>query len=130
MSVVIEGYASRFYEPDLDMDVTVPGAFLASLDRLPEGFPMLFEHQGRPVGVWEAMGEDAEGLFVRGRVEDPRLVEAAKAGQLWGLSIGYLTERARQDQGRYRVLSGVDLKEVSLVRAPLLPSAGFSVVGG
>jgi uncharacterized protein len=46
-----------------------------------------------------------------------------------GLSIGYRTARARR-QGRLRVLSGVELWEVSLVTFPMLPGARFYVTGG
>ena len=49
------------------------------------------------------------------------------AGALDGLSIGYRTARARR-QGRLRVLSGVDLWEVSLVTFPMLPGARFDVL--
>ena len=55
----------------------------------------------------------------------PRMAAAlARVGALDGLSIGYRTARARRD-GRLRVLSGVELWEVSLVTFPMLPGARF-----
>ena len=48
----------------------------------------------------------------------------ARAGALDGLSIGFRAVRARKD-GRLRVLSEVDLWEVSLVTFPMLPGARF-----
>ena len=50
----------------------------------------------------------------------------SRAGALDGLSIGYRTARARR-QGRLRVLSAVELWEVSLVTFPMLPGARFSL---
>ena len=75
--------------------------------------------------------EDARGLFVRGRIMDwspeSRLAQAAsRAGALDGLSIGYRAARARR-QGRLRVLSAVELWEVSLVTFPMLPGARFQL---
>ncbi len=47
-----------------------------------------------------------------------------KAGALDGLSIGFRTVKARPDgTGRLRVLTAVDLWEVSLVTFPMLPGA-------
>ena len=82
--------------------------------------------------MWDELREDARGLFVRGRIEDwsaeARFAGAlSRAGALDGLSIGYRTARARR-QGRLRVLSAVELWEVSLVTFPMLPGARFSVV--
>ncbi|MFT4089271.1 MAG: HK97 family phage prohead protease [Asticcacaulis sp.] len=136
MTVVIEGYASRFHQRDLNDDVTVPGAFRDSLIRTgPEGVRMLYQHKTEaPVGIWDEVFEDAEGLYVRGRVLDVtpegRMVCALiQAGVIDGLSIGFCTQKSRFDEtGRLRVLSGVDLWEVSLVTFPMLASARFSVV--
>jgi len=68
--------------------------------------------------VWDRVAEDGRGLFVSGRVfagtTAGRLVAA---GAVDGLSIGFRTAKARRD-GRLRVLSAVDLREVSLVTFP------------
>ena len=129
----IEGYASLWGVADLNGDVVQAGAFAESLARTGAGgVRMLNQHDARaPVGVWDEMIEDWRGLFVRGRIEDwsaeARFAGAlSRAGALDGLSIGYRTARARR-QGRLRVLSGVDLWEVSLVTFPMLPGARFSV---
>lgn len=136
MTVVIEGYASRFYQRDLNDDVVVPGAFRDSLIRTgPEGVRMLYQHKVEAlVGVWDEVYEDANGLFVRGRVFDvtpeARMVCALiRAGVIDGLSIGFRTEKSRFDEtGRLRVLAGVALWEVSLVTFPMLPTARFRMV--
>ena len=135
-ALVIEGYASLWGVADLNGDVTAKGAFRDSLARTgAAGVRMLHQHESRaPVGVWDKAVEDERGLFVRGRIMDwspeARFARAlAKAGALDGLSIGFRTAKARRE-GRLRVLSGVELWEVSLVTFPMLPGARFSVDAG
>jgi len=134
-AVEIEGYASLWGVADLNGDVVARGAFGDSLARTgAEGVRMLCQHEARAVvGVWDRMVEDERGLFVRGRVEDwsaqGRYAQAlSRAGALDGLSIGFRAARARRE-GRLRVLSAVELWEVSLVTFPMLPGARFGVVG-
>lgn len=135
--VAVEGYASLFWTPDLNNDVTAAGAFTRSLDRTgPSGVKMLHQHDTEePVGVWDEVVEDEAGLFVRGRITQStprgRLVASlVQAGALDGLSIGFRTVRARPDEtGALRVLTEVELWEVSLVTFPMLPGAKFQVVG-
>jgi uncharacterized protein len=134
--LLIEGYASLWGVADLNGDVVQAGAFADSLAKTgAQGVRMLNQHDARaPVGVWDEIVEDERGLFVRGRIEEwsPEARFAAalsRAGAMDGLSIGYRTARARR-QGRLRVLSGVELWEVSLVTFPMLPGARFYVTGG
>jgi HK97 family phage prohead protease len=134
--LLIEGYASRFWAKDLNDDVVAAGAFRDSLLRTGAGgVKMLHGHAGRsPVGVWDEVREDAAGLFVRGRVLDatPEGRAAAalvRAGAVDGLSIGFRAVKARGDEtGRLRVLSEVELWEVSLVTFPMLPGARLTRV--
>jgi HK97 family phage prohead protease len=132
-AAMIQGYASLWGVADLNGDVVQAGAFADSLAKTgAQGVRMLSQHDARaPVGVWDEIVEDERGLFVRGRIEDwsPEARFAAalsRAGAMDGLSIGYRTARARR-QGRLRVLSGVELWEVSLVTFPMLPGARFSL---
>ena len=80
------------------------------------------------------MHEDARGLFVKGRLLESvgRAREAAAliaAGAIDGLSIGYRTLRAsKNDKGR-RLLTELELWEVSLVTFPMLPSARVAAKG-
>lgn len=129
----IEGYASLWGKADLNGDVTAKGVFAQSLARTGAGgVRMLSQHEGRAVvGVWDEMVEDDRGLRVAGRILDwsaeARFAQAvARAGALDGLSIGFRATKARRD-GRLRVLSAVDLWEVSLVTFPMLPGARFRV---
>lgn len=133
--LVIQGYASLWGVADLNGDVAARGAFADSLKRTgPGGVRMLHQLESRAVvGVWDEVVEDDRGLFVRGRIADwspaARYARAlSRAGALDGLSIGFRTAKARRD-GRLRVLSGVDLWEVSLVTFPMLPGARFQVAG-
>lgn len=134
--LLIEGYASRFWAKDLNDDVVAAGAFRDSLVRTgARGVKMLHGHEGKsPVGVWDEVREDAHGLYVRGRVMDvtPEGGVAAalvRAGAVDGLSIGFRAVKARDDEsGRLRVLSEVELWEVSLVTFPMLTTARVSRV--
>ena len=131
-----EGYASLFWTRDLNDDATAAGAFSATLARSgAAGVKMLFQHEAaEPVGVWDEIAEDSRGLFVRGRIltvtPQGRLVAAlVKAGALDGLSIGFRTVKARPDEtGRLRVLTEVELWEVSIVTFPMLPQARIESV--
>lgn len=127
----IEGYASLWGAADLNGDVVAKGAFADSLARTgTSGVRMLHQHESRAVvGVWDQMVEDERGLWVRGRIHDwsaeARYAQAlTRAGALDGLSIGFRAAKARRD-GRLRVLSAVELWEVSLVTFPMLPRARF-----
>lgn len=131
--VLIEGYASLWGQADLNGDVTARGAFAESLKGTgASGVRMLHQHESRaPVGVWDELVEDERGLFVRGRIMDwspeARFAQAlARAGAMDGLSIGFRAVKARRE-GRLRVLSGVELWEVSLVTFPMLPGARFGI---
>ena len=133
-ALTIQGYASLWGQADLNGDVTAPGVFRDSLMRTgAAGVKMLHQHEGRaPVGLWDEMIEDDRGLFVRGRIMDwspeGRFAQAlVRAGALDGLSIGFRSLKARRD-GRLRVLSGVELWEVSLVVFPMALKARFRVV--
>jgi HK97 family phage prohead protease len=131
----IAGYASLFGSCDQGGDIVEKGAYAASLKRLDASqrrVRMLWQHDPtEPIGIWDEVREDQRGLFVKGRLlmEVARAREAAaliEAGAIDGLSIGYRTLRATKDgQGR-RLLSEVELWEVSLVTFPMLPEARIS----
>jgi HK97 family phage prohead protease len=130
MTLYIEGYASRFGVRDLNDDVVVAGAFRETLVSTGvKGVRMLYQHQVKsPVGVWDELREDAIGLYVRGRILDlnaeARMVGSlVKAGVVDGLSIGFRAVKSRKDSGSLRVLTAVELWEISIVTFPMLPSA-------
>ncbi len=128
----IEGYASLFGACDQGGDIVEKGAYAASLARgSAEGrrVKMLWQHDpSRPIGIWDEVGEDDRGLRVKGRLLESVALgrEAAAliaAGAIDGLSIGYRTLRSRQDEKGRRVLTELDLWEVSLVTFPMLHGA-------
>jgi uncharacterized protein len=131
------GYASLFDEADHAGDVVRRGAFAASLKRrAASGVRMLFQHDsGEPVGVWDAIAEDARGLFVRGRIlgDAPRgraAMALVRNGAVDGLSIGFRTVNARPRPGGGRDLLEIDLWEVSIVTFPMLAGARLKVLSG
>jgi HK97 family phage prohead protease len=127
----IAGYASLFWRRDLNDDIVAKGAFKKSLAKSgPNRVRMLHQHDaGGLIGAWDTVAEDDQGLYVAGRVFDftpqGKLVQSLiRAGVLDGLSIGFRTKKARRDaSGRLRVLTEVELWEVSLVTFPMLAGA-------
>lgn len=128
----IEGYASVFGVADQGGDVVQKGAYQKSLTALEaqgRRVKMLWQHDAsQPIGVWDELREDGHGLYVKGRllsdIEKGR--EAASliaAGAIDGLSIGYRTVMAERDAKGRRLLSELELWEVSLVTFPMLPDA-------
>ncbi|MBU2982739.1 HK97 family phage prohead protease [Lentibacter algarum] len=134
----IEGYASLFGACDQGGDVVAKGAYAASLKALlKEGrsVKMLWQHDPtQPIGIWDEVREDARGLYVKGRLlestqkgrEAAALIEA---GAIDGLSIGYRTQKASKNDKGQRLLTELELWEVSLVTFPMLPSARVGAKG-
>jgi HK97 family phage prohead protease len=126
---VFEGYASVFGVTDSVNDRIAPGAFDKSLarhrteGRLP---PLLWQHDMKePIGAWREMFEDSHGLFVRGELFVTDIDRARSAYKLMrenvvtGLSIGYRAVQSHRDQkSGVRVLTEIELLEVSMVTAP------------
>lgn len=129
---VVSGYASLFGKRDQGGDVVQAGAYAQSLKRLAgagRAVKMLWQHDpAQPIGVWDEVREDAQGLWVKGRIlaQVDKGREAAAlltAGAIDGLSIGYRTVRAERDGKGQRLLQELELWEVSLVTFPMLPEA-------
>lgn len=135
---VISGYASLFGRKDQGGDTVQKGAYsvsLASMAKAGRGIKMLWQHDPtQPIGVWDEVREDATGLYVKGRIltEIEKGREAAAllaAGAIDGLSIGYRTVKAERDGKGQRLLSELELWEVSLVTFPMLPEARVASKG-
>ncbi|MEY8828057.1 HK97 family phage prohead protease [Sedimentitalea sp. XS_ASV28] len=135
---VIEGYASLFGQVDQGGDVVQKGAYEASIHALAatgRRVKMLWQHDpAQPIGVWDEVREDGRGLWVKGRLlestqkgrEAAALIEA---GAIDGLSIGYRTTKAGKTDKGQRLLTELELWEVSLVTFPMLPSARVAAKG-
>ena len=135
---LVEGYASLFGRRDQSGDVVMAGAYADSLKGLSaqgRRVKMLWQHDpAQPIGVWDEVREDATGLWVKGRIltEVDKGREAAallSAGAIDGLSIGYRTVKAERDGKGQRLLSELELWEVSLVTFPMLPEARVQAKG-
>jgi HK97 family phage prohead protease len=134
----VEGYASYFGKVDQGNDVVAPGAYgksLTALQAAKRSVKMLWQHDpAQPIGVWDEVREDDRGLYVKGRiladVEKGREAMALiEAGAIDGLSIGYRTVRATKNDKGQRLLSELELWEVSLVTFPMLPDARVGAKG-
>lgn len=135
---LIEGYASLFGKRDQGGDVVQAGAYAGSLARLGAAgrrVKMLWQHDPtQPIGVWDEVREDDRGLWVKGRiladVEKGREAAALlAAGAIDGLSIGYRTVKSERDGKGHRLLTELELWEVSLVTFPMLPEARVAAKG-
>jgi HK97 family phage prohead protease len=127
-----DGYASLYGWPDLGRDVVAAGAFDASLKERggASGIKLLWQHDPtQPIGIWTEMRSDQRGLYVKGALNlsvqrGQELFALLQQGAVRGLSIGFRTQKAHQDgPKRLRILTRIDLWEVSLVTFPLLPAA-------
>ncbi|WEE28326.1 HK97 family phage prohead protease [Aeromonas hydrophila] len=124
----ISGYANTFNFKDYAQDITMPGAFTASLKRHVEAgtkIKMLWQHDTtKVIGVWEEAYEDSKGLYLKGRLtKGVQLADEAllllSAGALDGLSIGYVTIDSKYDsKQKANLLLEVELLETSIVTFP------------
>ncbi len=125
----ITGIAWPFGTPDRVGDMIEKGAIAA-----PASLPMLFSHdQAQVIGVWDQIAETPDGLTVKGRllvddVERAREVRAMiRAKAVTGLSIGFVTKSAKPRQ-RGRVITALDLHEISVVAVPCHPGAQITSI--
>lgn len=134
----VEGYASVFNLLDRGGDIVKPGAFKASIaawKKKKTSLPMLWQHDpSEPIGIWTEFAEDEKGLKAKGAFtpDDPAAAVArarVKHGTVSALSIGYKTIAYDIDRTTgVRLLTKVDLWEISLVTIPMLPEAVISGV--
>ena len=128
--LTISGYGSVFGNKDNGGDIVMPGAFKECIasGRRPK---MLWNHdRSQPIGAWDEMSEDENGLLVKGRVsrrgKAGEIAELIEMGGIEGLSIGYRTQEYEidMDEGS-RKLTKLDLWETSVVTFPMNELAGI-----
>ena len=129
--MIIEGYAALFGVQDHVHDTVRAGAFAASLARRSEPLPMLVDHDPRLIaGEWRDAFEDGRGLFLRGEIHADKSGAARAlrmiARGIDGLSIGFIPVVQRRN-AKGRVLSEIELLEVSIVTHPMQPQARLVV---
>ena len=118
------GNAWPFGSADSANDIITKGAFNFVSSEL----PMLFGHNPDDlIGTWTEAAETADGLVTKGKLhmERPRaraILGMIKSGLVSGLSIGFKAKAATK-QGRNRIISALDLYEISVVRNPAHPRA-------
>ena len=132
------GYASVFDEVDSQNEVVTYGAFTRTLEnwqRKNAAPAMLWMHDPTaPIGLWLSLSENRKGLIVHGRLalttqKGREAYELLKMKALTGLSIGYRIVTSRIDAKRkVRILTEVDLFEISLVTFPANDAARISEV--
>ena len=132
------GYGSIYGNVDQGDDIVMAGAFNDSLNeyaakgRMPA---LLWQHKSsEPIGAYTAMRDDANGLYVEGKLA-MKTQRGAEAHELMmmkaisGLSIGFMTREDSYDQKTgVRTIKKGDLWEVSLVTFPMNDQARVSVV--
>ena len=93
---VFEGYASVFDVIDSDGDIIKPGAYKKALSSQSRQVGMFFNHQTweMPVGKWQSLEEDSNGLIVVGELTPGLSVSndlraAMEHKTVEGLSVGF-----------------------------------------
>lgn len=105
-------------------DIITKGAFNVAVANI----PMLFSHNPDDlIGTWDEVTETSEALVTKGKLHMENARARAvhgmiKGGLVSGLSIGFKTKASTQ-QGRNRVISALDLYEISVVKNPAHPRA-------
>ena len=121
----IAGYAALFGVADAGRDTILPGAFRETLRSRRTPFPLYWQHRSdRRIGWVETAGEDARGLRIVARIDQPqgRAATLLRTRAVSGLSFGYRARRFRHTpQGRE--LADIELFEVSVVTHPLQDEA-------
>ncbi len=132
------GYAVIWDQRNAHNEIVKRGAFRTSLEehRAAGTRPvMLWSHDPTDIiGIWTEVREDEKGLFVRGKIvtsttRGREAYELLKAGALNGLSIGFrLIKGGETRQAGTRILTGIDVREISLVGMPSAPNARITSV--
>ena len=117
----IAGYAAVYDRVDRAGDVFRAGAFAGA-----GTVPLLLQHRGAPVGAVLEMHEDARGLRIAARIDDPGVARAVRSGALPALSVGYRVRRVTQ--GAWCEIRAADLAEISLVAVPMQPAARIAAI--
>lgn len=132
------GYGSVYGVLDHGDDIVSPGSFADSLKAMSAKAQMpamLWQHKAsEPIGAYTSVKEDAQGLYVEGKLalKTQRGAEAYELMQMKaisGLSIGYITKDADYNaKTGVRTIKSADLYEISLVTFPMNDSARVSAV--
>lgn len=118
----VTGYASIFNFEDSAGDIISPGAFKNAIAK--KKVMLLWQHdQTKPIGVIEELYEDNKGLVIKATINgSTQYGKDAKSlieqGAINSFSIGFYTKKSFLGQHGGRVITEVDLWEVSIVTFP------------
>lgn len=116
-----EGYASVFGVIDHHNEIMVKGAFQSSLSKQ---IKLLWQHDvKKPIGVVCSSYEDDFGLRIEAEINNKiaaglEASELIKQKAIDGLSIGFSIKSSEYNEQGQRVITDVDLLEVSIVTFP------------
>lgn len=123
--LTISGYGAVFGNVDNGGDIILPGAFKECI-AAGRKVKMLWQHDpSQPIGIWDEMREDENGLYMSGRIskkatKGAEIAELVNMGAIEGLSIGYRTQEYEMDVDKgHRNLTKLDLWETSVVTFPM-----------
>lgn len=124
----VEGLAWPYATADKAGDIIVKGAVHPAAAEL----PMLLQHQtNQLIGLWTNIEERNDGLYVKGQFNETVLARGVRSqiltGRIDGLSIAF-REKSSTRKGRNRIISDLDLVEVSIVERPSHPGARLTHV--
>ncbi len=128
------GYASVWGEADAYGDTIKRGAYTRTIKRMRPA--LLWAHDTRqPIGVWSDLVEDDRGLKVTGKLvtetrQGAEALALLKAGAVNGLSIGFRAIRSERGPNGGRVLTEIELPEISIVVMPAAAKARVTSVRG
>ncbi len=130
------GYASVFNVADQHKDIILSGAFEKTL-KSKKDIKLLWQHNfSEPIGIIEEIYEDAIGLFIKAKLlldvqKGKESYSLMKSGAVDGLSIGFSVIESHYDaKTKCRILSEIELWEVSLVTFPANEEATISEIKG
>ncbi|MFN7038683.1 MAG: phage major capsid protein [Alphaproteobacteria bacterium] len=122
---LITGYASVFNIIDFHNDILIQGAFYKTIStKALHEIKLLWQHKvDEPIGIISHIEEDKYGLYIEAKLllNVNRALEAyylIKEGSIRGLSIGYKPKEYYYNEEHIRVITEVELKEISLVTFP------------
>lgn len=122
--IKISGYASIFGIVDHHNDIVVKGAFANSIKNKGDSIKFLWQHdQKEPIGKIDYISEEERGLYIEATITSGtrkglEAIDLLKKNILDGLSIGFNVVESTFDEKHHRVISNLDLWEVSLVTFP------------
>ena len=120
-NTVISGYASVFGVIDTHNDLVEKGAFKNAESHKVK---LLWQHDvTKPIGIISLLKEDEYGLLLEAEINintvaGAEAVELIKQKAVAGLSIGFSINSSDYNKEGSRVISDVELREISIVTFP------------